>query len=1220
LFDAAHLDRPEAVKSLIAAGVDPASLFARSAHLNLDEDRRDTHTHSEEPTSLLECAVGNLSGSVVSFLLDGRHVPRRHIKQDLLTKSVGLVLSVCEERVKQMAIDRLTILKRLVANGLDTLKPFNDERDGIMYNVLRCICMGDEGFGGTITPVPISAELVNWLCSQGHDLAVAVEQFSWRANGKEWPSWLMDMLELSKGTWAVADAVGRGAPSAELEALLQGCTADVHTITDQSGRRLIECAVLKNQSESLDWLVKAKGTDLDAKNNDGMTVYDQATQLGLTEMVRQIQWLRKWKKKQVKAQKARERKMKEQVVRVQSAFRGRCARKLFCRLREMQKLGVWAHVVSAVVDRETGRVSCPSHTGKSWAQLKLELDFLVQEESEFLDAALQSDATVGIDADKEGVLVSASGADTGTQGQVQADSKEMHRNVNSIQLTAEALRWLRKQKDEKYRLLFTHRLEQLARGDRSYCLSKQLKGSSRRVVETKLDAGQRIIWTQRGSDILVWFVCKHKHISRCVQLVEKAYDRALEASGTTAASEEKEANGGNEESEAEPMFLVNPTANVPLKIHAVRTSELPQLAVDRSWTPPLKLTPEEQRIVTKKGTVLLLGRSGTGKTICVCNRMAYDRQVHGRQLKQLFVARTQRICDYVRGLQEGAGEDLTSIEFMKMESLNVHLSQVLSEGNSSSGWDSRKFISYKRFSERVWGEIKGDEPELNVLQVWTQIRSFIKGSFEAASQSSALTRAQYVDGLGKDRCRLGVASRKRAYEIFSRYSALLDRHGWWDECDRTMQITTQLMQRQQRLQEGRGALDAHAPLFDRIYADEVQDTTQAEVGMLLLAVGGRCDALFLAGDTAQAIVHGIDFRFEEVRSAVYMVSGATQRVERFEKLCHNFRSHVGILETANLVLRHLHYAFPNAATKLPLDQGMFLGPRPVLLKAKHDAINHLIRGNQRLRVLVRDEYKPELLEKLDAEAKHACFGIREAKGLEFQDVAVVDFFASQTDSEQQRAWKKLLLDSEAAGGKRQRAQEHALLSLPAGMELELKLLYVAVTRSCNRLFFVETADTQGGEAWTRCLQREQLAQMMHADVETILHDTKTAMMTADDWRAEGIDVASVAEDDDIGSLALLQRAIACFQKAGDTELESRARAHLSAIEHEQEPHRDSMSDVETSGALNSVKDAVLAYLNAGMLRDAARLCEVHCAIPQLNGLGKRIIRLYAREHCQMGLP
>ena len=116
-------------------------------------------------------------------------------------------------------------------------------------------------------------------------------------------------------------------------------------------------------------------------------------------------------------------------------------------------------------------------------------------------------------------------------------------------------------------------------------------------------------------------------------------------------------------------------------------------------------------------------------------------------------------------------------------------------------------------------------------------------------------------------------------------------------------------------------LDHKAP-FDYLYADEVQDSTQAEVilthppththththtrahtptradlhsylptrttcahacmhpsartptstpaqvTLMLVAVGGKASRLFLAGDTAQAVTAGVVFRFSDVRAAI----------------------------------------------------------------------------------------------------------------------------------------------------------------------------------------------------------------------------------------------------------------------------------------------------------------------------------------------------------------
>ena len=58
-------------------------------------------------------------------------------------------------------------------------------------------------------------------------------------------------------------------------------------------------------------------------------------------------------------------------------------------------------------------------------------------------------------------------------------------------------------------------------------------------------------------------------------------------------------------------IMLDPLGNVPLKLYEVSFKNIDKL-LDLSWSPPLYLTPEERKIVTTPGTVLVFGRSGTG--------------------------------------------------------------------------------------------------------------------------------------------------------------------------------------------------------------------------------------------------------------------------------------------------------------------------------------------------------------------------------------------------------------------------------------------------------------------------------------------------------------------------------------------------------------------------------------------------------------------------------
>jgi len=386
----------------------------------------------------------------------------------------------------------------------------------------------------------------------------------------------------------------------------------------------------------------------------------------------------------------------------------------------------------------------------------------------------------------------------------------------------------------------------------------------------------------------------------------------------------------------------------------------------------------------------------------------------------------------------------------------------------------------------------------------------------------------------------------------------------------------------------------------------VQDITQAEIGLLFLATGREYDNLFLAGDPAQAVSQGVDFRFEEIRTLVYKMSGGKHKVERWEKLYRNFRSHEGILRVSNLILDSLHSAFPGAAVKLPFDLGLTVGPRPGLLQSSIEDLARLIKANERLRILTRDEHKAKLCDELSAyapDAKNNVWGIVEAKGLEFNDCVVVDFFSTLPGQSLQKAWKNLMLNpqSVAVTSRKGRGSES---DLPLAMELELKLFYTGITRACNRLFVIETKPSQAFDAFSRALQNKTLGDVMTPDA-VVKEGAK--IMTADDWRKEAFDMASLAEENDIDSANFLERAIAAMEKAGDDDLANKAKLHLAAVQNETDATIALMKNEADYEELAVA--SLVAYIEAGLTAEASRACGVLCRTPALKGLARRIQNL-----------
>lgn len=199
-----------------------------------------------------------------------------------------------------------------------------------------------------------------------------------------------------------------------------------------------------------------------------------------------------------------------------------------------------------------------------------------------------------------------------------------------------------------------------------------------------------------------------------------------------------------------------------------------------------------------------------------------------------------------------------------------------------------------------------------------------------------------------------------------------------------------------------------------------------------------------------------------------------------------------------------------------------------------------------------------------------------------------------------KAWKQLLLEDQT------KKMPSASFTFPQAFELDLKLMYTGITRACNRLLFFETAQSEGFDAFRRCLTRQDLAEKMKMD-NVLTEGTK--LMTADEWRVEGIEMALQQSENSYDQVDSLERAIFCFQKAGDADLEARANLQLEATKLEDSARQGFLSDEKSPIAVKEATEAAKIYLKAGLTQDASSLCNDMCRSNGLTGLGGRINKL-----------
>ena len=163
-----------------------------------------------------------------------------------------------------------------------------------------------------------------------------------------------------------------------------------------------------------------------------------------------------------------------------------------------------------------------------------------------------------------------------------------------------------------------------------------------------------------------------------------------------------------------------------------------------------------------------------------------------------------------------------------------------------------------------------------------------------------------------------------------------------------------------------------------------------------------------------------------------------------------------------------------------------------------------------------------------------------------QSVIVLDFFG-EIPAALQKPWRDLLSTTK---------DNYDFQSKHPLVESHLKLIYTAITRCIETLFFAETSTSTAGDAavkWltsTRTTGEEGSSDVL-ATQNALSDDLESMEMTADEFCVVGIDNAELAGSPDIEldqALSYLERAIYCFQTAQQSDLVAKAQTHRLCIQ------------------------------------------------------------------------
>ncbi|ORY76949.1 hypothetical protein BCR35DRAFT_332754 [Leucosporidium creatinivorum] len=249
----------------------------------------------------------------------------------------------------------------------------------------------------------------------------------------------------------------------------------------------------------------------------------------------------------------------------------------------------------------------------------------------------------------------------------------------------------------------------------------------------------------------------------------------------------------------------------------------------------------------------------------------------------------------------------------------------------------------------------------------------------------------------------------------------------------------------------------------------------------------------------------------------------------------NYRSHAGITRVGSSLVDALLRLFPESIDRLPPEKGLVEGPKPIWLLSSEDAeagddltSNFLFGeagsgvefGAEQV-ILVRNEAARENLRKKTGDVG-LIMTIAEAKGLEFSEVLLWDYFADSTSSAAD--WRVILnLWKSGKGVPAFDAVRHASIGQ------ELRHLYVAVTRARNVLCIADRDRT--GDAMRNYFEHLELIKTIRPGESLPI---LAAASSSEAWLKQGRAMYS---------RRLYRQAAQCFRKAGAKLEESIANAY-----------------------------------------------------------------------------
>lgn len=465
----------------------------------------------------------------------------------------------------------------------------------------------------------------------------------------------------------------------------------------------------------------------------------------------------------------------------------------------------------------------------------------------------------------------------------------------------------------------------------------------------------------------------------------------------------------------------------------------------------ISFAPEQQEIYRHTNPLIIIGPAGSGKTALTLEKM---KRMHG---SGLYVTLSPYLAENSRNIYyanhyESAEQEVSFLSFREfLETLRVP------EGRE---------IKYNVFASWLL-RIPRQQRVADAHRLYEEFRGVMTGS---VVDKPWLNREDYLD-LGVKQSIYLQNERELVYTLFERYLSFLRENGFYDPNILAHQYLNQASQ-----------------AYDFIVVDEVQDITNIQLKLILKSLKNP-EHFILCGDSNQ-IVHPNFFSWGNLKAMLYTSSSLDlHKVTRI--LQSNFRNSAAVIEVSNKLLRIKQKRFGSIDRESNYLMNCVSEKEGGVLFLKDTdrvkrELNQKTKRSTKFAVLVmRDEEKAMARQIFDTPL---LFSIHEAKGLEYENVILLNFVSGE------RAIFQEIVNGVAAAGlegelEYRRAADKTDKTLEA-YKFFVNSLYVALTRAVQRIYFIEN-NTE-----------HQLLRMLGLINPRDYVDVQTAQSSMEEWQAE----------------------------------------------------------------------------------------------------------------------